>query len=645
MKHLLIILCLFCSFGINAQQRFVKAISDAGYGTQLRIVPTPDNGWVVLSMDSLKLTKFSPCGTIEWSKNHDVPNCFYHADFIATANGFALLSRQATDGSTKGALITTMDAMGNITASKNVVLSQCDLVPYSLFTDSQGNFIVYANATEGPNTTYSVLCKVNLAGTVLWTQFYDMGVIWGKALATSDQGYLLRSGCRFIKTDASGNVQWTTRVDIFSMSYYAAVEMSDGYIFTTIDVGIPTVTFYKIDKQGNLLWGKICNYSGNFQYLRKLPGDRFATVFQEIIGGSNYPVLVDFDKEATPLSQNAYASNQAGIELFAKDLTFLNDGSPAIAGTSGPTPYLFFIKADKAYHSGCDVASPPVSLSTIAATYALINMGKNPRSFTMVNQATTTLPLNPPLLTWCTVPKTLELGNDTAICQGTTIHLKNLSGDVFDSYRWSTGDTTASIHVSNGGLYWLVAKDRCDVAALSDSFRLSIKPAAIAELGSDRMKCEDSLLTLQATWCADCIYTWSTGSHLSSVTIVDPGSYWLRIDNTNGCNSTDTIQINDTKCHCTLFIPNAFTPNQDGLNDGFKPMYHCDIAEYSFRIFNRWGELLYESNDPAEAWNGQYKGQTVKQDIYSYQLGYQPVINGAPQRMIYRSGKVAVVKQ
>lgn len=645
MKHLLLILLFFCCTATSAQQRFVKAITDANYGKSLRIVPTPDNGWVIFSMDSLKLTKFSPCGAIEWSKDHTIPNCFYHADFIATPTGFALLSRQATDGATNGALITTMDALGNITASKNTVLSQCDLVPYSLFTDAQGNFIIYANASQGPNTTYSVLCKVDLTGTVLWTQFYDLGVIWGKGIATSDQGYLLRSGCRFIKTDASGNVQWATRVDIFSMSYYAAVEVSDGYLFTTVDVGMQTITFYKLNKQGNLLWGggKIVNYTGDFPYLRKLPGDRFATVFNENIGGINYPVVAEFDKDANPLNQNAYASGQAGTGLIGKDLCFLNDGSFAMTGIASNTPYPFCIKADKTYHSGCDAASPAIALTAVPASYAFINIGKNPRNFIMINQVTSTRSLIPSLATWCLVPKTLELGNDTALCLGESLLLKNLTNDVFDTYRWSTGDTTATISIQNGGLYWLSAKDRCDAATLSDSFRLSIKAAAIADLGRDVVKCEDTVLVLKATPCTDCLYTWSNGSRLSSTGIEDPGLYWLRIDNSNGCHSTDSITISQTKCHCSLYIPNAFTPNQDGLNDLFKPIYHCDMEEYSFRIFNRWGELLYESGDPAEGWNGLYKGHVVKQDVYSYQLAYKPVINGIARRMIYRSGKVIVL--
>lgn len=645
MKHLLLILCFFYAAALSAQQRFVKAMTDAGYGKTLRVVPTPDNGWAIFSMDSLKLTKFSNCGAIEWSRDYAIPNCFYHADFIGTAGGFALLSRQATDAATNGALITTIDAAGNITASRNIVLNQCDLVPYSLHQDAQGYFVIYANAIHGVNTTYNVLCKTDLAGSVLWTHFYDLGVIWGKALPTSDLGFLLRTGNRFIKTDAAGNVQWTTQVNVFSMSYYAAIEVSDGYLFTTIDVGSQTISFYKINKQGNLLWGKITNYSGDLPYLRKLPGDRFAAVFNQAIGGINHPVVITFDKDLNPLNQNAYASNQPGIGLFGKDLTFLTDGSPVITGLASGTPYPFCIKTDQAYQSGCDVTPPLFSTSQIAANHVLINVGKSSQNFTMVNQVTNTKAINPSLTNWCIVPKHLELGPDTAFCQGATLLLKNLGADTFDQYSWSTGDTTASISVGQSGLYWLSVKDKCDATALSDSVRLTIKTATMAELGKDFTMCEGNSLVLNAASCADCLYAWSTGSRISSTPVEEAGTYWLRIDNANGCSSSDTITIGQAKCHCTLYIPNVFTPNQDGLNDLFKPLYDCNIEDYSFRIFNRWGELLYETQEPTEGWDGRYKGGAVKQDIYSYQLSYKALISGEFQRMIYRSGKVTVLSQ
>jgi len=58
-------------------------------------------------------------------------------------------------------------------------------------------------------------------------------------------------------------------------------------------------------------------------------------------------------------------------------------------------------------------------------------------------------------------------------------------------------------------------------------------------------------------------------------------------------------------CLCKIHVPNAFTPNNDGLNDGFKPQFDgCFIKEYQFSVYNKWGGKLFESNNENEFWDG-----------------------------------------
>ena len=68
-----------------------------------------------------------------------------------------------------------------------------------------------------------------------------------------------------------------------------------------------------------------------------------------------------------------------------------------------------------------------------------------------------------------------------------------------------------------------------------------------------------------------------------------------------------------------LFIPDAFTPNGDGLNDIFKPST-IGLKEYDFEIYNRWGENIYSSNGPEAGWNGSFKGNSAPQGVYVYLL-------------------------
>lgn len=73
---------------------------------------------------------------------------------------------------------------------------------------------------------------------------------------------------------------------------------------------------------------------------------------------------------------------------------------------------------------------------------------------------------------------------------------------------------------------------------------------------------------------------------------------------------------------CPVYIPNAFTPNGDDLNDRFviKLSEECEVMEYSLRIFDRWGRLVYESHDyrPSSAWDGTFKGRELQAGVYMY---------------------------
>jgi len=92
-------------------------------------------------------------------------------------------------------------------------------------------------------------------------------------------------------------------------------------------------------------------------------------------------------------------------------------------------------------------------------------------------------------------------------------------------------------------------------------------------------------------------------------------------------STTTTILVNDVS---VVYIPNSFTPNNDGLNDLFLPICsYIGKDGYSLKIFNRWGELIFYSSDPHEAWDGTYKGQPVPSQSYSYILIYE---NGFGQK-------------
>ncbi len=104
-------------------------------------------------------------------------------------------------------------------------------------------------------------------------------------------------------------------------------------------------------------------------------------------------------------------------------------------------------------------------------------------------------------------------------------------------------------------------------------------------------------------------YRWQDNSTGPTFTAMDTGLYWVEVDITDVCTIRDSIRLGD--CVDNLFIPTLFTPNGDGSNDRFR-IHGSGISELQWQIYNRWGELVYETNSVEEAtnagWDGLYKG-------------------------------------
>jgi gliding motility-associated-like protein len=94
--------------------------------------------------------------------------------------------------------------------------------------------------------------------------------------------------------------------------------------------------------------------------------------------------------------------------------------------------------------------------------------------------------------------------------------------------------------------------------------------------------------------------------------------YTLTLTDYNGCISTDTISvIVDVICR-DIFVANAFSPNGDGLNDVLHVKSNCELVNMSFKIFDRWGEKVFESTDESVGWDGTYKNKPMSSDVYMY---------------------------
>ncbi len=113
----------------------------------------------------------------------------------------------------------------------------------------------------------------------------------------------------------------------------------------------------------------------------------------------------------------------------------------------------------------------------------------------------------------------------------------------------------------------------------------------------------------------------------SSYRYSGPGSYAITARVYAPCGA-DTLSLTAeirqcSRKNCRVNIPNAFSPNNDGLNESFAPVFSCEPLVYRLRIYNRWGQLLYHTDRLEQAWNGEFQGHRVADGVYYYQTDYQ----------------------
>jgi gliding motility-associated-like protein len=170
----------------------------------------------------------------------------------------------------------------------------------------------------------------------------------------------------------------------------------------------------------------------------------------------------------------------------------------------------------------------------------------------------------------------------------------------------------------------------------------------VLDLGDDIQLCEDDYPFTISSNIQAAYNEWSTGETGTSIEVNTPGTYIVKsiIDCRFG---TDTIIITTAKEEfCTkeiLYIPNVFSPNNDSVNDYFSISYSKKWlnTKIKFSIYNRWGELVFYSEDPNFKWFGDFKGEALNPDVYVYYYEIEGEINGEIELLI-DSGDITIIK-
>jgi gliding motility-associated-like protein len=229
-----------------------------------------------------------------------------------------------------------------------------------------------------------------------------------------------------------------------------------------------------------------------------------------------------------------------------------------------------------------------------------------------------------------------------SICQGDTYAGYTTSGTYVDVFKAvNTCDSirtllltvnpvvrqTKNIQICKGDSYFAAGKLQTQTGTYIDSAKTSLGCDSIVTtvltvnslpanfLPADTTMCIGRTLTI--TLNGYNTVTWSTGVPGNSIDITQPGSYSAQVIDRNGCAGNDVVNVLFDKC-IPIQIPTAFTPNHDGKNDIFKPIIGALLTNYRMQIWNRWGQMIFETRTYNQGWNGTYQGQLQPNGTYIY---------------------------
>ena len=216
-------------------------------------------------------------------------------------------------------------------------------------------------------------------------------------------------------------------------------------------------------------------------------------------------------------------------------------------------------------------------------------------------------------------PPAFTLGPDTAVCQDDSI-LADATEITALSYAWSTGDSTSSIYIHEPGQYYVEVanlgcsrSDTLNVGGYLDNPPLS--------LGEDSLYCFFYKDTLYLDGGPGASWLWSpTGDTTRYITILQPDTYYVSVVRDNGCRRTASLEVTEA-CEPLVYIPKAFTPDGDGLNDVIGASVN-NADNYSLRIVNRRGQTVFYTDVPGEGWDGTFEGKDAPIGVYIYRLNY-----------------------
>lgn len=247
---------------------------------------------------------------------------------------------------------------------------------------------------------------------------------------------------------------------------------------------------------------------------------------------------------------------------------------------------------------------------------------------------TTTINSRPPLVVTLTGPAQVCVGANASLVATAS----GGTGGPF-TYSWTgvTGNgNTATPTVTRTTQYIITVSDGCTAVPARDTVSITAIPLPVVNAGLDTTVRASVPFTLRPGYGNGVVsYLWSPATYLSCTncpnpiaTIEEEMVYTIRVTNVAGCEASDSRTFRLLCNASSIFLPNTFTPNSDGVNDVWYPRGSSTIKVKYLKVFNRWGQVIFErsnfsADDRSAGWDGNFKGTLVAPDVFVYSMGLE----------------------
>jgi gliding motility-associated-like protein len=454
-------------------------------------------------------------------------------------------------------------------------------------------------ASAGPNQMICIGGSVTLNGSGGTTYLWDNGVT---------------NGISF--TPAATNTYTVTVTDNNGCSSTSSVLVTVSVPMTIIF----TTTDEHCGKSDGSATAIVSGGSGNFSYVWNTASPQFTQTLSNVHAG-NYTVTVTSNgctSSATVSISNVPAPTVV-ISGTINETCGLNDGSATVSASGGSGTYTYL-------WSCFPPQTSPVMVNVHAGNYTVTVAD----SFCSVTVSAIIHYTPPPVLQISAVQPTCGQANGSATVTVT-------GGSNTYTYLWNNGKTTASINNIPSGVYHVAVDDGDCV--VKDSVRLIDLPGPAAGFSArpENLTLLDGPVKFHDNSSGDIVYWhWNFGDGTPYGSDEEPSHQYgelgtfiitLYVTDINGCHDTasDTITIREI---FTFYIPSAFTPDENGLNDLWGPKFLGISREnYLCVIYNRWGELIFRTSDPYTLWNGTKNNngsfKNIVSGVYVYYIRVQ----------------------